>query len=348
MKLYIMKKDALEILKSNLDHVYNLYYTENDNKWMSQVCGGDPFEQFCEVDNFNLYELYEDVSLGKVDFENCKILYKNLSFLSESNASDERLWAGLCNSVFYGYLRQRWEYDIKRPKIPNTSISNIKSRFFFSGGTRSGIYRNSLAKYWWVGRHTYDPTKINEYEKLDIIGWNDISTKINEIFYNNNFSSNKNILNGIIGAIKDLKEDNINLSSKIHIRPALKMLNAVGGNTVLDCLSKEDIKNILVDFIYGINQGDALDIDYQEFTTNKSEIIENNKNNKDNKDIYVSLGQKIRIKIKETREYKIISINYLPKKVEFPPLVKKLIGKKVGDSVIWNNKTCIIEEILSI
>lgn len=46
MKLYFMKKEALDILKSNLDMVYNMYFTEKDNKWLWKVCGGDPFVEF--------------------------------------------------------------------------------------------------------------------------------------------------------------------------------------------------------------------------------------------------------------------------------------------------------------
>ena len=49
MKLYFMKKEALDILKSNLDMVYNMYFTEKDNKWLWKVWGGDPFVEFKEI-----------------------------------------------------------------------------------------------------------------------------------------------------------------------------------------------------------------------------------------------------------------------------------------------------------
>ena len=132
MKLYFMKNDALEIVKSNLDLVYNMYFTENDNKWLWKICDGDPFVEFKEVPDFSLAKIDEDVSKGEIEFENCKLIYKNLSFLSESQACDERVWAGLCHSVFYEYLRKRWDYDKKRPKTQKEAISNIKSRFFLA------------------------------------------------------------------------------------------------------------------------------------------------------------------------------------------------------------------------
>lgn len=144
MKLYFMKKEALDILKSNLDMVYNMYFTEKDNKWLWKVCGGDPFVEFKEIQDFQLAPIDSDLTKGEVEFANCKIIYQHLSFLTESQACDERLWAGLCHSVYYEYLRKRWDYDTKSPKTQKEAVSNIKSRFFFSGGTRAGLFRNSI------------------------------------------------------------------------------------------------------------------------------------------------------------------------------------------------------------
>lgn len=43
MKLYIMKREALETLKANLSVVYGKYYTEDTNKWIMDICGEEPF-----------------------------------------------------------------------------------------------------------------------------------------------------------------------------------------------------------------------------------------------------------------------------------------------------------------
>ena len=43
MKLYIMKRKALELLKSNLQAIYGKYYTEKTNQWIYDLCGEDPF-----------------------------------------------------------------------------------------------------------------------------------------------------------------------------------------------------------------------------------------------------------------------------------------------------------------
>lgn len=350
MKLYFMKKEALEILKSNLDVIYNMYFTESNNKWLWKICGGDPFVEFKDIQDFQLAPIDSDLSKGEIEFANCKIIYKHLSFLTESQACDERLWAGLCHSVYYNYLRKRWGYDKKSPKTQKEAISNIKSRFFFSGGIRVGLYRNSIAKCWWVGHNTYDPSNLNTFEKLDIIGSNDISSKISDIFYNNNFSSNPIILNGIVKALKNFKDENIQLSHREHIRPSLQLLNAIGGGVVLDCLDEDEISDIIVDNIYRIIQGDEIGVevkseleDYEDLYTDVSEV--DDIESFDTEDEYIVIGQKVHVRIKETDEFKIISVNYFQNSTQIPPLAKSLIGCRVGDEVEFKGKTYLIEEI---
>lgn len=73
---------------------------------MEEVCGENPFIEFAEIDNFELADL--SLPKGQIDAENTKILYSKLrNKITPSQASDERLWAGLCNSTFYSYLKDR-------------------------------------------------------------------------------------------------------------------------------------------------------------------------------------------------------------------------------------------------
>lgn len=155
MKLFFMKQDAVDFMKHNMERLYTHYFQDNDNSWMEQEYGSNPFAEFMDVPDFELSDI-ESGTIGEVDFGNCKILYNNLRMLSESQCSDERLWAGLCNGTFYDYVRRRYQYDKKQLKKKETDASAVISRFFFSGGGRSGFYRNVLSKCWWVGRATFD------------------------------------------------------------------------------------------------------------------------------------------------------------------------------------------------
>ena len=335
-----MKQEALNILKSNLDITYKKYFIEEENKWLWNICGGNPFVEFKEIEDFSLMAVDDDTTKGEAEFNNCKILYKNLSFLTESQACDERLWAGLCHSVFYNYLRKRWGYDKNVLKDSKTAVSNIKSRFFFSGGSRTGMYRNSLSKCWWVGHNTYEPENSNPFEMLDIIGSNDISSKISDIFYSNNFSANRTILKGIVEALKNFKEENIKLTLKDHIRPSLQLLNAVGGNVVLDCLDVEDISQIIMDNIYSILQGDDQiidsDINYDSDINDDNESVSEDREVPETK-LYVAMGNKVEIEDVNLHSIKKIKVDFLPGKSVMSDLSKELLGKRIGNIIEYNN-----------
>ena len=187
---------------------------------------------------------------------------------------------------------------------------------------------------------------------MDIIGSNDISSKISDIFYSNNFSANPVILNGIVKAFKNFKEENTQLSLKEHIRPTLQFLNAVGGGVVLDCLDEDEIADMLIDNIYGILQGDQqgveIEDEYDEYedmdidgnVISEEEILEDGV-----QDEYVVIGQKVNVHIKETGEKKTILVKYLQNSTKIPPLAKMLLGCRIGDEVSFQGKTYLLDEI---
>lgn len=192
----------------------------------------------------------------------------------------------------------------------------------------------------------------NPFEKLDIIGSNDISSKISDIFYSNNFSANPVILNGIVKAFKNFKEENTQLSLKEHIRPALQFLNAVGGGVVLDCLDEDEIADMLIDNIYGILQGDEQGVEiedeseeYEDMDLDGNEVAEEEIFQDSIEDKYVVIGQKVNVHVKETNEPKTILVNYLPNSTKIPPLAKRLLGCRIGDEVLFQGKTYVIEGI---
>ncbi|NBK99068.1 MAG: hypothetical protein EOM50_13825 [Erysipelotrichia bacterium] len=343
-----MKQNALEITKSNLPEIFSRYYTDKDNKWLWDVCEENPFVEFKEVPDFTLAPLDSDLTKGEIDMENCKIIYKNLMFISESQASDERLWAGLTHGVFYEYMRKRWEYDVKPPKSPKKSIGEIKTRYFFEGGKRGGFYRNTLAKCWWVGRMLYDKTNANPFEKLYILGSNDLSTKITDIFYSNTYSSNPEILDGIINCFRYFNNEGVKINSKEQIRPTLQFLNAVGGGIILDCLSSEEITDIMIENIEKIIQGDNANIeniDDDNYINDEEEEDAVYSENKDMDDeIYVALGCKVTAVVIQTGEKKVYKADYFNGNI--PTVIKNMLGMRIGDVFEINKIKYRIEEIL--
>jgi len=348
MKLYIMKRDALETLKANLPVVYGKYYTESSNKWIADICGENPFVEFKDVTEFKLADLDSDLAPGEIDLNNCKIIYENLQFLSESQASDERLWAGLAHTTFYVYMRKRWGYGYgKKPKGAETETGAIKTRFFYKNGGRSGFYRNTLAKCWWVGHNIYNPNNTsNHFEGLDIIGSNDLNSKINEFFYNFTFSSNPDIMAAIIESLRKFKEEGRQLLVREHIRPAMSYLNAVGGSVVIDCLEKEEITDIFSNAIEAIMQGDTPSLNLDRSMSEDADDVDfsddDNISTKDEK-AEVTLGCKITIRneAKEIKTYMYdLQHGFMPK------LLDVFTGHKDGDIVELLGDTWKIEDIV--
>lgn len=278
MKLQFMKQNAIDYLKTNMKNLYMGYYRYNTNEWIYDLFDYEPFEFFMEIPDFALAPI--GTQAGEMELENCKRLYLNLKKISESQASDERLWAGLCNGVFYTYVRARWNYASLRPKNPEKDASTIISRFFFSGGGRGGMFRNTLSKCWWVGKSTYDPNSSDHWNMLDVLGPEDFSTKISDIFYSNTFAANPEILHGICKGLKFFRDKNQKLVVREHIRPTMQYLNALGGGILLDALTSDDIAAIVIENIGRLRngeQGDFLqedegDSDFEETYENTIEV----------------------------------------------------------------------------
>lgn len=365
MKLYFMKKDAIDYMKANIRTLYINYYRYATNEWIYDLFDYEPFEFFMEVPDFELAEI--EGPIGEVELKNCKIIYSHLERISASQASDERLWAGLCNGVFYTYLRKRWNYSNMQLKKTETDASAVLSRFFFSGGTRAGLYRNTLSKCWWVGYLTYQKTALNKWELLDELGANDFSTKVSDIFYSNNFSANVDILKGICHSIRFFEEKEIKLSMKEHIRPTLQYLNALGGAALLDIYFADEIKNIIVENIAKIQNGGQSDLVQEEEDNEEDDIasfgnkvevdyqeyIDSSLDNIDDLDTNGILG-----KLEEVKRGCTVVTHMMPADKEMIYQIpvengsrqlyeveKKMLGKGVGEIVHIGIKSFEIREI---
>ena len=275
MKLYFMKQKALDYMKANIGAFYEKYYREKNNLWVKDLFDYDPFEVFMEIPDFELMPLTN--KKGEVDIENCKIMYSKLLKISESQASDERLWAGLCHSTFYDYVVNRWDYRNLKLKDSEKDASAILSRFFFSGGIRAGFFRNTLAKYWWVGKVSYEADKKNRFEILDNLGPEDFATKTNELFYSNTFSSNQAITRGVSKAWKQIADEGKKLTVKEYLRPALQYLNALGGGILLDSLDEKEVQELLYNYMMQLYNGEVpADIIEDEFEQDNVKADEEN------------------------------------------------------------------------
>lgn len=167
------------------------------------------------------------------DAANVQEFYGKLSFISDSQASDERLWAGLCLGPFYEYTQYRWKIAQKCTK------QDVKAHYFFGFGARRSLSRNALARLWWIGRLTYDDSRPNPYELTKFVCENaDHALHIIE----RNTSNSPTIIRAFVSAILTARAEGLNINTDI-VGELSKYLNLLGGTYILDCLPYDTIYN---------------------------------------------------------------------------------------------------------
>jgi hypothetical protein len=228
MKLQFIEEDNLLALKSNLSKLAPSF-SNPDNTWITEYFGYTPF-----VDSkFNVEDFELDISQEKpflTEFENVKRVYNRLKFISDSQASDERLWAGLCLGKFWSYTKYRW--NVSTPE-------SIQQHFMFGYGARRSYSRNALSRLWWIGRLTYDNTgkRSNPYELTEFVCEN--ADNIMHVLERNT-SNNPMIVHAFLSAIVDSRTAGVPINTNI-VGELSKYLNLLGGTYILDCLPYQQI-----------------------------------------------------------------------------------------------------------
>jgi len=235
MKLTFLEDDSLFALKSNLNKLYTKFASP-DAEWITEYFGRSPFiETKYSVDDFSL-----DMSQDKpflTEFENVQRVYNSLSFLSGSQASDERLWAALCMSHFLKYTQYRWNI------IEKCTVENVRDHFFFGQSARRSLTRNAIARLWWIGRLTHDPLRKDPYELTRFVCENaDYILHILE----RNTSNSPMITKAFLSALLTAREEGCLINTDT-VGELSKYLNLLGGTYILDCLQESKIHDKILE-----------------------------------------------------------------------------------------------------
>lgn len=226
MNLPFMSWDDLNAIKENLAQ-YKSKFSLPSNVWIEEELGHSPFLST----KYPMPDIHLDMSQPKkeaTDFVNVQEFYSKLSFLSDSQASDERLWAGLCLGPFYEYVQYRWKIE---------SAEDINAHYFFGFGPRRSLNRNALARLWWIGRLTFDESRSDPYELTKFV-----CEKSNHAMHiiERNTSSNPIIIRAFVSALLAARAEGLNINVKA-VAELSKYLNLLGGTYILDCLPFEVI-----------------------------------------------------------------------------------------------------------
>lgn len=233
MKLRFIDNESLLTIKNNLT-TWAPHFAKESGDWIEGALGRSPFKDTkYEVPDFALDMSADDPFATEA--RNVEIFYGNLKdVLTDSQASDERLWAGMCLGQFWPYVQYRWK--IKSKCTP----SNVADHFFFSQSARRSLTRNALARLWWIGRLTYDESNPDHYwltrfvcESSDFI--------LHSL--ERNFSNNPMIVKAFLHALIDAREKEGLIINTDTVGELAKYLNLLGGTYILDCLPETVIYN---------------------------------------------------------------------------------------------------------
>ena len=126
MNIKYIKEEALENLKTkDLEDNLKLY-----NKSNSMLISKYSVDSLFLVFNRKSFPDFELVFTGdnrKDDYNNMVILYTNLKDLTDTQASDERVWAGLAHTFFWDYMQKRWPL----PQNSKKWRKHVLNNYFF-------------------------------------------------------------------------------------------------------------------------------------------------------------------------------------------------------------------------
>ena len=249
MVIHFLKEDCLTALKANI--AGNLkHYSEPTNDWVYEFFDGEnPFQEYkFQIDDFQFdMEISEEYSQSRQDVENVIRLYSAMKNLSDTQAADERLWAGVAHDDFWPYMNNRWQGL-------NEKSTSIKARYFLGadGSLRRSMLVNTLSRLWWIGRLTYDEDRKDPFELTRYLE-NGFST-LNMILFSSNYTSSAAVCRGLLAALISMENDGIatNENRKKLLIQATRYLNIFGGSHILDYYSEEEIKNKVLNYMHSL------------------------------------------------------------------------------------------------
>jgi hypothetical protein len=230
--LPLLTENRITEMKIELDKGVLLEKFQNPtNDWLKEFFEDDPFRETNIA--YTPFSLNMDAERPQ-DSEamNIRLVYGNLMHLSDSQASDERLWAALCLGPFYSYVQYRWGVS---------SEQKIRDHFFFNFGPRRSVIRNAISRLWWIGRLSYEETLADPFAYSDYL-----SKHADFIFhvFELNLSNNKQLVRTLMEILLEFEDNNINVNTN-HLGALMKYFNVLGGTYILDMMPTEALQEKL-------------------------------------------------------------------------------------------------------
>lgn len=177
---------------------------------------------------------------------NIRRVWESLKVLTPVQAEMEKIWVALAHTDYLDYQMGIFNSQITNPDNKKREESSLKSRTIFVNGAKRSLAIHNLSILWWLAYYFRDDQNIeNPYHLIDFF----VSTPYrgNAVaLLSSNIISNKEIALGILEAVKILIEEEGMVVNRFPYSEAGKILNEVGGVRILDTLTREEVKDILI------------------------------------------------------------------------------------------------------
>lgn len=228
MRIKYITEDGLNTIKGNIKTVYQGVFIEDKSLSVALneegIIKNTPFE----IEDFKLDMSQPAISSPLTDIENVKRVYNNMKLLSDSQASDERVWVAYTLEHFLDYMKYRW---------PAKNVGDLANRYLFNYSQQRSLFRNGVSRLWWIGRCTYDESRPNPYELTEYICKNQ---DLIETFCGRNVFNNPSIINPVLSAFMDAEKEGYGVTRDVA-RETAKYMNLLAGIYILDMFGKQDL-----------------------------------------------------------------------------------------------------------
>lgn len=233
MKLIALKEDALNTIKNvkNREALKKVLLENKTENWLQEFSKIDkPYMDTKIVIEPFEFEMSSDNPMD-TDFENSKRLFLAMKNISETQASDERLWAGLAFNQFYNYMQYRW---------PISESKYLDYRYFQNEEQqgRRGLFFQGLSKLWWIAKLTYDESNADKF-KYTRYAYDNV--KFFDYYCHRNFSASKSITSAFLKANNKftIKYGKLVESLQLNI---IKYISLLGGVHIIDFFTEDELQ----------------------------------------------------------------------------------------------------------
>lgn len=247
-RLKIITPDALSDFNANFER-YITGIAFNDHEVLDELYDERNFRE--SNIEFDYKPLIQSGDFKVTDYKNIKIFYDTFKNLTPVQATQERLWVSLTLNHYMDYLKYRAESyfnELTDSEKKAKAVKGLKAAILFTQGQKRSLFVGRLSRLWWSGFLTYDKEHENPYHLTKFFAEEDYSGRA-ILYFSSNYTANRSLSHGILSALKDFNNNIEKVSRTKHLVPVTKYFNTLGGGSVIDLYTRDDVYNLTEHFL---------------------------------------------------------------------------------------------------